>query len=462
MFNAALILFIEAMLMYFLVLGAHALRHRFGKAYFYALLGGTTAIMSWVTDTGARVTVAGVTFVVGSTVFYTALLLGVFVVYVFDGPRHARIAISTVMGLSIMMPVIAAVLHVQAGRLGNAALSTIPQPSLRINAASVATTLIDLLFLGIAWEFLGKPVFRMKLWLRTYLTLLGVMWLDVFLFSTGAFAGTGQHLSIMQGTLVSRFVISVFSFPILYAYLSWQKDRAEMEISNRPVLSILQRMTEMKEELSLAQREIERRKQAEQERDRLIRKLRKSREQFRELSQKYRRASTTDELTGVPNRRYFNEALEREWGRSARANQPLSLLLMDVDDFKEYNDEHGHVAGDRLLEVIAQALSQVPQRPGDIFARFGGDEFVMILPKTDREGALTVAQKALEEMQEVEVPRGDIEVGDLTISIGAVSAIPHPESPSEEMVRLADQALFQAKENGRDGVVFSSWRPETK
>ena len=107
-----IILIGEAMVVYFLVLWAHSLRHRFGPVHFYALIGGITAIISWVTDAGLKVQVAGVTFVVGSTVFYPSLLLGVFVVYVFDGPRATRIAISIIVGVSIMVPIIAVVLLV--------------------------------------------------------------------------------------------------------------------------------------------------------------------------------------------------------------------------------------------------------------------------------------------------------------------------------------------------------------
>ncbi len=106
MANEIIILVIEAMLVYFLVLWSHSLRHRFGPVHFYALMGSITAIMSWVTDAGVVIQFAGITFVVGSTVFYTSLLLGVFVVYVFDGPRATRITISTVVGVSIMVPVV--------------------------------------------------------------------------------------------------------------------------------------------------------------------------------------------------------------------------------------------------------------------------------------------------------------------------------------------------------------------
>ncbi|MEW6672542.1 MAG: hypothetical protein AB1427_12625 [Thermodesulfobacteriota bacterium] len=274
--NEVLILIIEAMVVYFLVLWAHSLRHRFGPVHFYALMGGLTAIMSWVTDAGVTIQVAGITFVVGSTVFYTSLLLGVFVVYVFDGPRATRIAISTVAGVSAMVPVIAAVLHFQTGLIGTVSINYVPLPSLRINAASVVATLLDLIFLAMAWEYFGKPAFKMKLWLRAFLTLLGVMWLDVILFATGAFAGTPVYVSIMKGTLISRLIVSVFALPFLYFYLHWQSSKKGIEIENRPVLAILKQVAEIRFELTRAQQEIERRKTVEKERDEVIQKLQKA------------------------------------------------------------------------------------------------------------------------------------------------------------------------------------------
>lgn len=253
------------MVVYTAVLWAHSLRHRFGPVHFYALMGGITAVMSWVTDAGIRVEAGGITFNVGSTIFYTSLLLGVFVIYVFDGPRTTRILISTVVAVSVMMPVIALVLHFQNSLLNGVPLRDVPMPSLRINAASVAATLVDLVFLAMVWEFLGKPVLRVMLGMRTFLTLLGVMWLDVLLFTTGAFWGTPSYWSIMGGTLLSRFCISVMAFPILFLYLRRQSRRPHVAIENRPVLSILRRIAVISEELSLAQQEIARRKLVEAE-----------------------------------------------------------------------------------------------------------------------------------------------------------------------------------------------------
>ncbi|MBZ0265101.1 hypothetical protein K8I28_10565 [bacterium] len=261
--NSVLILIVEAMIVYLLVLSSHALRHRFGLALFYSLMGGITAIMSWVTDAGVQVEVFGITFMIGSTVFYTSLLLGVFVVYVFDGPRATRVAIFTIIGVSVLVPLIATALHFQMRISMHNPLSYVPVPSLRVNTASVIATFLDLVFLAIAWEYLGKPQFRMKLLLRSFFTLLGVMWLDVVLFSTGAFLGTPHYLGILQGTLYSRLIISIFASPFLWGYLYWQNSKKDVLIEARPVLAILQQVADIKLELSLAQQEIERRKEAE-------------------------------------------------------------------------------------------------------------------------------------------------------------------------------------------------------
>jgi hypothetical protein len=149
----------------------------------------------------------------------------------------------------------------------------VPIPSLRINTASVLATIADLVFLAISWEFLGKPRLNMPLWLRSFLTLLGVMWLDVLLFSTGAFGGTGVYSQILTGTLVSRLIISIFAYPFLYLYLKHQNRKYGMVIEHRPVLSILKEVTEVRMELNLAQQEIERRKQVEREKEILIAEL---------------------------------------------------------------------------------------------------------------------------------------------------------------------------------------------
>lgn len=269
--NELLILISEAIAVYFLVLLAHSFRTRIGLSHFYALIGSLTAVMVWTTDAGVQVHLGGMSLMVGSTVFYTALLLGVFVVYVFDGPRATRIAISTIVGVSIMVPVVTLVLHWQIKLSGGAEqIDYFPPQTLRIYVASIVAALADLIFLAVSWEFLGKPRFKVRLGFRAFLTLLGVMWLDVILFSTGAFFGSEEYLKIMSGTFASRFMICIFAFPFLYLYIVWQNKKNGMEIENRPVLSILKEVTEVRLELTLAQQEIERRKELERENKQLI------------------------------------------------------------------------------------------------------------------------------------------------------------------------------------------------
>jgi uncharacterized PurR-regulated membrane protein YhhQ (DUF165 family) len=271
--NELLILIFEALAMYALVLWAHSLRHRIGLSFFYAILGGLTAVLSWLTDAGVAVHIGGVTFMVGSTVFYTAVLLGVFVVYVFDGPRATRIAIGTVAGVSVLVPLIAMAIRFQVELAGEALSIYVPQPSLRINAASVFATVTDLVFLAIAWEFLGKARVHVGLWLRGFLTLLGVMWLDVVLFSTGAFLGSSEYLGIMQGTALSRLFICLFASPLLYLYLRWQKHKTGVKLQDRSILAILKEVVEVRHELGLAQQEIQRRIEAEAEKEKVIAQL---------------------------------------------------------------------------------------------------------------------------------------------------------------------------------------------
>ena len=260
-----ILLMLEALGVYLLVLWAHSLRMRVGLGPFYALLGGITAVMSWVTDAGVSVDAGGIRFMVGSAVFYTALLLGVFVVYVFDGPRATRVTIFTIAGVSVMAPLIALIIHMQASIANHSPIGYIPLPSLRINTASVLATVADLVFLAIAWELLGRSKFHRWTGLRAFLTLLGVMWLDVVLFATGAFAGTPVFLKVMTGTLLSRLIISAFASPLLFVYLNWQNRKMGTVLENRPILSILREVAQVRVELGVANEEIARRRQVEEE-----------------------------------------------------------------------------------------------------------------------------------------------------------------------------------------------------
>ena len=167
-----------------------------------------------------------------------------------------------------------------------------------------------------------------------------------------------------------------------------------------------------------------------------------------------RRAAHTDALTGIANRRTFDETLAGEWERCARARAPLSLLIADVDFFKVFNDTYGHVLGDDCLRRVASAFAASATRPGDAACRYGGEEFGVILPGTDAPGAYTIAGEICRRVRDLEIPHRGSSLGKVTVSIGLASVI--PESGTQpSIVTIADTNLYRAKESGRNRVASS-------
>jgi diguanylate cyclase (GGDEF)-like protein len=167
------------------------------------------------------------------------------------------------------------------------------------------------------------------------------------------------------------------------------------------------------------------------------------------------RLALTDGLCGIPNRRGFDETLHREWLRNARVERPLSLLLIDIDHFKAYNDNYGHPAGDACLKRVAGLISEnFARRSGDYVARYGGEEFACILPDTDRAGALVLAERLRADLAAEKIGHGFAPTrGHLTISIGLATMVPDQARGQAELIELADKALYAAKRSGRDLVV---------
>jgi len=162
------------------------------------------------------------------------------------------------------------------------------------------------------------------------------------------------------------------------------------------------------------------------------------------------RLSTTDGLTGIGNRRLFDQTLQSEWQRSARGQQPVSLLMVDVDFFKRYNDRYGHLAGDECLRRVARILESCVKRSGELVARYGGEEFALLLPGTDAAEAQTVAQHCADEMAKARIPHPDSLASPwVTVSIGVATAMASPEVLPETLVAHADIALYRAKDAGR-------------
>jgi diguanylate cyclase (GGDEF)-like protein len=160
-----------------------------------------------------------------------------------------------------------------------------------------------------------------------------------------------------------------------------------------------------------------------------------------------------DQLTGIPNRRAFDEALEREWRRGIRSARPLSLLIVDIDRFKAYNDRFGHQQGDVALSAVAAEIAALARRPGDFASRYGGEEFAIVLPETSREGAQTSAEAVRRGIRELGIEH---EGAPLTVSVGCATMVPNESDRPELLIALADSALYEAKDAGRDRTVAAA------
>ncbi|WP_421902538.1 diguanylate cyclase domain-containing protein [Maridesulfovibrio sp.] len=161
-----------------------------------------------------------------------------------------------------------------------------------------------------------------------------------------------------------------------------------------------------------------------------------------------------DALCKIYNRRFFNKTIEQEFKRHQRSTMPLSLLMLDVDCFKLYNDTYGHQAGDQCLERIASVLSNSVGRPSDITARYGGEEFVVLLPNTDSAGAQKIAQTIQREIENVAIPHKGSTVADtITLSIGIATTIPDRSASPELLIKQADHSLYKGKQNGKNQII---------
>lgn len=166
--------------------------------------------------------------------------------------------------------------------------------------------------------------------------------------------------------------------------------------------------------------------------------------------------SITDALTDLANRRHFDEVLQTEFNRLSRLRHPLSLVMLDVDFFKKFNDGYGHLEGDNCLKQVAKTIRHSLQRPADFAARYGGEEFSCILPNTDLKGAVAIADKIRINIEELDIPHRNSSVAEhVTISVGVFTVNSYSKTCPNEIVEKADQQLYRAKETGRNRICFA-------
>ncbi len=197
-----------------------------------------------------------------------------------------------------------------------------------------------------------------------------------------------------------------------------------------------------------------------QQRDEAYRALRESQQQLLEANLVLQRLMNSDGLTGLSNRRHFDEYLDMEWRRALREQSELSMLMIDVDHFKGFNDNFGHVAGDEALRRVAESIRACCSRATDLAARYGGEEFAMILPGTAAGGARLLAEKVRRSVEALGIHH-DLPVAGsvLSVSIGVATLTPKAGQVSLVLVDMADQGLYQAKNNGRNQVAMVAVSP---
>ncbi len=177
----------------------------------------------------------------------------------------------------------------------------------------------------------------------------------------------------------------------------------------------------------------------------------------RKLEETLRRMSTTDSLTGLANRRSFDETIELEWRRALRTGTPLALIMADIDNFKELNDTYGHLAGDECLKKIGEVLKKAARRAGNLAARYGGDEFVLLLPVTGANEAHKTAEEIRTAVEMIRIaPGGRGTAVSVTLSVGIASVVPDHGSSVEGLIATADNALYRAKQAGRNRIVSAA------
>ncbi len=186
-----------------------------------------------------------------------------------------------------------------------------------------------------------------------------------------------------------------------------------------------------------------------------ISERKRAEQQLEEAYRAVEALALTDGLTGLANRRHFDQYIASEWRRAMREHQPLSILMIDADFFKPYNDTYGHTRGDSCLKQVAEACQDVVARPGDLVARFGGEEFVVILPNTTSEGARQVADEICEAVRLRRLPHRGNQPEIVTVSVGCATTVPEFGRHSLDLIERADEALYKAKQNGRNRVYCS-------
>lgn len=408
---------VEAIVMAALVLGLFRSRTLLGLSPLYIVMGGFQYLEA---SLSLRVDVApGWALYPASTVMFTASLLALLLVYIKEETREARKLVYGLVlanaGLSIISMIVSE--HVRIP--GSDVPAGVTTGSLQANAwvALVGTVLLfaDAIGLILVYEIVSR--YTQSLFVRTTVALVTIGVFDSTLFTLAVQQGRPELPALMMAAVAGKTTVLLFYAAALTLYLRYFEPETAI-VGSGDVADVFQKLT------------------------------------YRQLYEQARTRMTRDALTGLYNRGYFDEALPRAVAQAARYQHPLSVLLVDTDRFKEINDTHSHLVGDRVLRLVAEMLNE-HARAADTVCRYGGDEFVVILSSADSLSAAAFAERfrrRLRDRASVALPSGEVRI---TATVGIATFLEDEgASTPEELLRLADNRLYMGKRAGRDRVVF--------
>ena len=288
-------------------------------------------------------------------------------------------------------------------------------------------------FIGIEMALIGYVMVRAVLDKVPTATLLLISVLPMFITVPLDFT---FRVEILQGEYLSQYSWMFFMF-------------MHCMIQSRRLTSAIKTTNRMSKSLAL---EVQKKTESLEEKNRQLLMVQN---ELRRANHELKTLSITDGLTGTYNRLYFDRQLLVEWHRSRRELEPFSMILLDVDHFKQVNDQHGHMAGDQCLKSVARWIAMIFKRSNDIVCRYGGEEFAILLPNTMPEQAIVAAEQLRKLIADTPVKYLDIEL-QLTISVGVAGTVPQQDSQPYDLLRAADTALYAVKRHGRNGVKLSS------
>jgi len=420
--NDIILLFIvPSLLIYGSIFLTHALRDKITIAPFYVLLGALVWIMWWVTDAGLRIEVLGLSFLIGSTVYYSAIISSIFIVYLFDGPQVTRRSITIVICVACVVPITNLVIHYHSLFDSGSSLAVVPIPELRVNVASIFATIIDLSLLVYCWNYLSRETFRIPLWLRSFGTLLLIMWCDVILFGAGAFCGTELYWMYTKNTAISRLATLLIIFPVIWQYIKWQNSKNETRIHANSPREIFRNIMDVERELKITKKELKDHKTVES-------LIRQSEHRYRNLFENAPIALWEEDFSDV--KEYCN-----------------TLQASGIHDLREYLNDKPDIlmllaSKTRILDVNQEAVALHGARNKselkENLAKLFSDESLI----TFKEVILAVAEEHLPFKAESEVRRLDGEKRHIIIRVG----LSEPSGQDYSRILLSTENITKRKQ----------------